>query len=201
MYIGIDFSMNSSGICIRDGVNVQFAAFPRGANLNKFPWTEIPIDVCNNVETKSFETYSEGEGKKLVDAINLSKLIGAYLVKRVHNTEETRIGLEGISYGSKGSSTLDIVGYQWILRREIYTSLGIVPEIYAPSTVKKHAGSGRFKKEQMIEKFFEQEHLSGTPFYDWAMKLREDGKKMCKPIDDLIDGYWLTVALEKTSVK
>lgn len=190
--------MNSTGVCVRDGEDMTFAAFPRGANLLKYPWNEIPIDVINNVETKDFETYSEGEGKKLADAIHLSKLIVKHLATKVHTTSDTRIGLEGISYGSKGSSTLDIVGYQWILRREIFVELGIVPQIYAPSTVKKHAGSGRFKKEQMIEKFFE-EPLSGNLFYDWAKKVREEGKKMVKPIDDLIDGYWLTVALEKTA--
>jgi crossover junction endodeoxyribonuclease RuvC len=58
--------------------------------------------------------------------------------------------IEGFSYGSKGSSTVDIGGMGWIVRVALYEA-GIPYEVVSPSTIKIFAcGKGNAKKDDVL---------------------------------------------------
>lgn len=200
-YIGIDFSMNSTGLAILQDNVWKFANFPRDIKVLKFPWNEIPIDIINNQFEKNFNTYQEGEIIKMKDSLHLTTLIIDYIIANVKDVENCVVGLEGISFSSKGSSTVDIGGYQWILRSQIYQKLGLETLVFAPQTIKKFAGNGRYKKEDMIEKWFliENESLNDSPFWIWAKKQKDEGKKVKKPVDDIVDSYFIIKTLQQFS--
>ena len=68
----------------------------------------------------------------------------------------------------------------------------------APTTIKKFAGKGNMNKSQLFEVFFNNgigdENLEKSPFYEW-IKSQDFGKKIPKPIDDLVDAFFLAAMI------
>ena len=75
--------------------------------------------------------------------------------------------------------------------------------IFAPMTVKATAGKGNFKKEDMITAFLASEDASLRETGLWKALTTDpasfQNKKgaWMKPIDDIIDAYWVLRTLEK----
>ena len=89
-------------------------------------------------------------------ARNIARLIVDKLKEKIGN-EEVIIGIEGFSYGSISSSTLDLTLYQSFLRIKLLEEFGddcIV--IISPSEgKKKFSGKGNANKDIMIQSFIE----------------------------------------------
>jgi hypothetical protein len=102
------------------------------------------------------------------------------------------VGIEGFSYGSKGNSAIDIVGYGYAVRMALIEKYsGAKFSVFAPGAVKKIAGKGNAGKEQMFEYFMNstQEDLTSTLFWQ---KLKDQSiDHLKKPVDDLVDAYWV----------
>ena len=125
---------------------------------------------------------------------------------------------EGFSFGSKGNRLAQLSGYQYVARAKMIETL-IVPTnlfVYAPQTVKSVAGAAKKGqgKTSMIQRFIEHEDklpgLENHPFYiemckNYDSKFRKDPTKRKpvgdwrKPIDDLIDAYWIVKTYLKKS--
>ena len=111
------------------------------------------------------------------------------------------IAFEGTSYGSKmgTNNMIDMAAGAAILKLKLLKTL--MPEdlmTVAPTTIKKFAGKGNMNKTQLFEVFFnngiEDENLEKSPFYEW-IKSQEFGKKIPKPIDDLVDAFFLAAMI------
>ncbi len=193
---GVDFSMNSTAACKLSDAGYEFFSFPRSRKANKFPWNEVPsLTVTDQNSDKKFTDYQTGEEAKLRDAMDLSRLIIDTISS---NDSGIHCAMEGISFGSRGSSFLDIVGYSWILRREALLRWTNMPRIFAPGTIKKVAGSGKYKKWDMIQAFLRSEDplLQEHPFWLWCRSL--DEKQLTfKPLDDCADSWWILKTLEQ----
>lgn len=212
MKIGIDFSIKSTAIAIRDNQNnLHLYSFPRtsviksivsgyliesGVNLSVLP-TEPALPKKT--------TIAERERSSLIDAVMQVNSI----VEKISqcNTSDNRyqVGIEGFSFGSTGNRLAQISGYQWLLRYNLFSSGHMVPDdfyIYAPMTVKATAGKGNFKKENMIEAFLNSEDQSLQAHSFWqSIKTNPhyfQTKKGLweKPIDDIVDAYWVLKTLE-----
>ena len=76
----------------------------------------------------------------------------------------------------------------------------MLSEVFAPSTIKKHAGGGRLKKRELFDVFVENrlqdEILEKTDVWKFCRDLQL-GQKVPKPIDDLIDAYFTVNCLRK----
>jgi hypothetical protein len=118
--------------------------------------------------------------------------------------------IEGFSFGSTGNRLAQISGYQWLLRHMISHNYVIGSEamwVFAPMTVKATAGKGNFKKEDMITAFLSSEDPALRETGLWKALTTEpasfQNKKgaWLKPIDDIIDAYWVLRTLEKHMVE
>ena len=209
-YIGIDFSLNSPGICIQDNQDkYHFLSF---FNYGKRIWDEEGIRIpkafwvhkelsdddalsCfaynREVQSKEF-LYRERE--KLNDANNIAELISDVLVT-VAGTSNVKVGLEGFSYGSKGNSFIDIIQYNTFLRKALLDNYGNENiSVFQPSHVKKLAGKGNGNKHYMIKAFqddvLDDKNLRRTKLWKYVQG-KDYSVKIPKPLDDLVDSYFI----------
>ena len=107
------------------------------------------------------------------------------------------IAFEGTSYGSKmgTNNMIDMAAGAAILKLKLLKTLN--PEdllTVAPTTIKKFAGKGNMNKLQLFEAYQknvnEDQILAKSPLWKIVKDL-EIGKKIPKPLDDLVDAYFL----------
>lgn len=201
IYVGVDFSLNSTAICINDGelkfinfINTDtlltkkgdrpLAAFEHHYAIKDF----IDLNYCPRAELP--KDYAEEQIRKLKDYDYLTDLITSYLPKG------SIIGLEGFSYASNGQGYIDLVMAQSILRYKISRVKDLELVIIPPSKIKKFfTGKGNANKVLMAEAF--QELKIDHPLFKYTKKNTiVKGKEIVKPIDDLIDAYAIQKFLE-----
>lgn len=167
MFVGIDPSINSTGICIIKNEKTTFYNIkPR---LTK---KEIEIILPDNFFFVTYDkTESREEIHKTTNFINIADRIEEIVATQ---DDEPHIVIEGIAYGSSSSSVCDLAGLNHIIReRLIKYDIEVVP----PAQIKKFAtGKGNANKDKMIERF-EEDYGNGL---DTLVK-----------IDDLADAYWM----------
>ena len=128
----------------------------------------------------------------MADALMIVNLIIDKL--KVIIDDEVIIGLEGFSYGSISSSTLDLAMYNSFLRMKLIENFGSdVLNIVSPTEGKKVLfGKGNAKKDDMIQAFIdnklEDELLIANALWKYCKTKGVDFKQP-KPIDDLVDAY------------
>ena len=176
MVMGIDPSINSTGVCITDGNKFIYIiiAGKLTRKMQAFAHNDITIKCYNKLETNKLD-YSDKEYVKATNVYNIcniiSELITTYGI--------THVNMEGISYGSVGSAALaDLAGLNFAIRNTIMNhnvSFSIIP----PTGLKKFAvANGAADKDLMTYAWLTMEP---------QMKDIQDIK-----IDDLADAYFLS---------
>lgn len=209
-YIGIDFSLNSPGLCIKNNNKYKFISFYNNKGRDPSKPTLKAFKIHKELESKeilelitynrkvSSKDFLTREREKLVDA----KMLAGKIIKKIKsicNIKETIIILEGFSYGSKGNSFIDMIQYNTFLRYELFN---VFKEdkifIFQPSHVKKNAGKGNANKNYMLKAFQENlfNDLNDNLFWKWCKGKSYPKNKIPKPIDDLVDSYFLIKSLE-----
>jgi hypothetical protein len=199
-YVGIDYSKNSPGVCIREGDNFRFLSFTRGvdntANEKKKDRSSVhfrAVKKCgvefyfHNSRAPLNMDYSESEAWKINDAISLAELVISVLPDEID-----AIGIEGFSYGAKGNAVLDMAGYGYCMRAMIVKKYGYEKLwIFSPSAVKKMGGKGNAGKNEMLQYFLASQDpaLQNSGFWQGVKNNLFDVN--LKPTDDLIDSYWV----------
>ncbi len=202
-----------------DQGGLHFLAFPRQGIakediiLNLRGAGVIVEELVNSTVLSPKAVLHERERASLTDAIQealaMTKQV-QWLSKQsklgFHDNSPVHMAIEGFSFGSTGNRLAQLSGYQYLFRYMMYADCNMQPAnfyVYAPMTVKATAGKGNFKKEQMIEAFLNDTDtgLQATAFWK-ALKnapAEFQNKKGAwhKPIDDLIDSYWVLKTLEK----
>ena len=121
IYIGIDPSLTGTGIVVLD---------EQGNVLDK---------VC--ISTKARQKIEER-----YDVV----MKGVYDVLANMPEGDQGIAIEGLSFGSKGSSMLELAGLHYLIRYRLFFH-GIFFSVVPPQTLKKFVcGKGNVKKEQML---------------------------------------------------
>jgi len=207
MKVGLDFSINSPGLCIQTDEALQFISFYNIEHKNfkkshpKDYQTHYDISLLTDVNVihynrrKKCEDYSLDQLQKIEDSYSLAKLINSYI------PEKSLIALEGYSYGSKGNSFIDLISFNSVVRNNLWLNNHII-SIFTPTQVKMKAGKGNLNKKGMFLAFIENKAndplLINSEFWNWCV--REQNMyidEISKPIDDLIDAYWLVKLLDK----
>ena len=202
--IGLDFSIKSPAATVIQDNEYHFYSWQWGLGKIHEALKMAGVNVIVPTAYKTYEgsesTYKErtftAECDSLTDSItdSLKDFNGPYAI-------------EGFSFGSTGNRLAQLSGYQHVLRykmNKIFSNENLW--IFAPMTVKATAGKGNFNKEKMMEAFMNCEDpiLLNSQFFK-ALKSRPEefqNKKgaWVKPIDDIIDSYWVLKTLEKKCI-
>jgi len=203
--IGIDYSITSPAITVFDGRHYTFISLfdvdvKDWRNSKKYAVHNeiqdfVPIYPFSRQTDKS--TYQTEQRSKLLNAEKLATLT-THTIRYVVGDYDVRIALEGFSYASKGMASLDLVFCQSVLRLRLMEEFGADNLfVFSPTEAKKLAGKGNYGKEQMVEAFgknvLNDDILTAHPFHQYVV---ENGLKG-KPVDDLVDSYFLLKLLER----
>ena len=201
-YVGIDYSLKSPAVTVMSKASdITFVIFPRENSL-KDKYIETlkdtgviisPVPYIKNVkDLAENERINSGDSEMLATAVATAIL--------PHLKGDIKIGIEGISFASPGNTKVQYAGYHYVLRLLLTIVLPIKYDavyVYAPNTVKKTAGKGNFKKDQMIEAFINSDavELQNCPLRNGLIKTPElyqspKAKHWMKPLDDIVDSYW-----------
>ena len=215
-FIGIDFSINSPGICIIKNSQplwISRSVNPKSKAEQRF--TE-QVTACkdvdysnfasNNTEHENIDTYSNNEYQKIIRYIDRANLIAESIKTRLNRqgyikgVDNLHFAFEGFSYGSNTNNIIDIaIATGFLKAKLIETYDKLTLDVMAPGTIKKQAGSGRYKKKEMYEVFVENRHgdpvLINSEFWTLCQDQRGNNK-LIKPTDDLIDAYFIAWSLQ-----
>ena len=179
IYIGIDPSLNSTGVCINDNGKYKYYIITSKSTkkIREFSSKYVKYLIYEKADTnKKMNEYDEVERNKAQNIYNVCALIEQLLKKY----KECEIYMEGVSYGSIGSSAIvDLSGLNFALRN-VFIKLGKKFTIVSPSQNKKFAtGLGNADKELMI--------------FSW-LKIEKHIEEIVKDqkIDDLADAFFLS---------
>ena len=200
--IGIDFSLTSPAICVYKNGEYNFISFfnddGKDWKKSKSKTYRYHNELCDIIEiipyTRNIDdcNYRNEQKTKMADALMIVNLIIDKLKSIID--DDVIIGLEGFSYGSISSSTLDLAMYNSFLRMKLIENFGSdVLNIVSPTEGKKVLfGKGNAKKDDMIRSFIDNrlndDILIANAFWQYCNKNGVDFKQP-KPIDDLVDAY------------
>ena len=200
MHIGIDFSINSPGICIRAN-QLSFVGFyndqgkfpakdPKGYMVHREISALPDVSIVHFNRRRKHDDYCIDQAQKIEDSHTLATLISS------HVPEAAPVGLEGYSYGSKGNSFIDLIAFNSVLRNRLWLD-GHPVSVFTPSQVKTCAGKGNLNKQGMFLAFVDNktddELLTGNAFWQYCVENRDFASgDIPKPIDDLVDAYWIS---------
>ena len=207
--LGIDFSLNSPAWCLLT---------PEGSKWGSFHRTTKKIDRMMANEASPFKIFNE-DPHFSIKVIEKFKLEGEYFViekKKIENfieiseefvgmiephiDSETKIFMEGISFGSSGNSLIDISMATALVRKRLVEIVGFQNlNIYSPTSIKKFALKGNSKKDelyiQLLDKYKDNKNLEPL------VKILEqnkgiwikNSKEVETPCSDLIDATWISL--------
>lgn len=209
--IGIDYSLISPAICIlKDGKYTFISYFDdygkkwKEGKSKEFRYHRELSEIMElnpytrNIDKKDYRTE---QATKMKSAKMIADKIVTRLIEIVGD-DDVIIGIEGFSYGSISSSTLDLALYNSFLRIKLLEAFGdecIV--IVSPTEGKKNlSGKGNAKKEDMIKSFIENRTedpgIEKCVFWQYCKNNELDYKNI-KPIDDLCDAYSILISINK----
>jgi len=178
--VGLDLSINSTGICVYDTDTRQSVYYIVGSKFTKkalnYQHSRLILIPYEKTTVDSKMEYSQKEDLKTYNIYNIVTEI-----KHVLQTYDVdAVAIEGISFGSTGSAALiDLSGLNYMVRQMII-ELGI-PAMYivSPTQNKKFAsGNGSAEKDVMISAWNKMD------------KTMADVADYVK-VDDIADAYFL----------
>lgn len=202
-YIGIDFSLNSPGIVVLNN-ELNFISFLKpGSGTKADQALQSHISTLNGVTLVSQPEYEKSKEFSSQELLKLNRFVD--MAEQIIGLIKTKIddtpcvfAFEGVSYGSNGGTNnlIDMAAAAAIFKYKIITSFSNIENILtvAPSTIKKHAGKGNMNKRLLWDVFTENRlsdpNLESSELHKHIKSL-EIGKSVPKPLDDLVDAYFL----------
>lgn len=194
-YIGIDPSMNSTGICIRiyndDKIDkiIYRLVVPNKISKSQIKSIneihDLGIDfnyiIYDKTDLKIFkDDYHNEEYWKTMNLLDIVNKSIDDIVSNINDCDFNYVLMEGISYGSsiRTKSVFDLAGLNYLFRMKILNEPKFTFDIGSPGEIKKYASGDGTAKKEMIIKLFEGVN-------EWATKI--------KKIDDLADAYFMSL--------
>jgi hypothetical protein len=214
-YIGIDFSLTSPAFCVFKDCKYSWGSLTRtdrtAESLRKSkdkPYAILDgdpsIDLFFLAQKEMPEEYSAKERLKIdyfqevVDSLwsHIEPFLGGAV----------KIAIEGLSFSSNGNVLIDISMATALIRKKIADTVGSQNfYVFPPTAIKKFAGKGNFKKDEMYHALVEKASIAGGNFSDftdviskYASSWITKSKQVNKPIDDLVDASWICLFLQET---
>ena len=215
IYIGIDFSLTSPAFCVLKDGEYSWGSLTRtdrtAESLRKSkdkPYAILEgdpsIDLFFLTKKEMPEEYSAKERVKIdyfqevVDSLwsHIEPFLGG----------DVKIAIEGLSFSSNGNALIDISMATALIRKKIVDRIGSKNfYVFPPTAIKKFAGKGNFKKDEMYHALVEKAPTAGGNFSDFTDVISKHAsswitksKQVNKPIDDLVDASWICLFLQET---
>lgn len=216
IYVGIDFSKNSPGVTIIKRNEIIFLSFVRDLDNNGYTKKgevrkafvhHVAMRELDNADAISYELietnnkkvdYSENEWNKMMNSLNLASTIVKGLRKHIKKEEWdlVQIAFEGYSYGSKGNALIDLVTMTTVLKQMLHLLTMKKIYVFAPTQVKSIATrKGTAGKDLMFDTFLEEKLVQSTSFKNYCKEVEIENGKIPKPLDDVIDSYFVAKCL------
>lgn len=195
--IAIDFSINSPGIClIKDGKPHYISYLKPKTGTKKQQALQEEMNLLDDV-TLIYQEEPNVEKQELVRVMrhrSIAQGICDIIAEYTDLTQEYKIYFEGSSYGTSRfgtNSLIDLASASSILKSYLIDRFNVtVLEVYAPTSIKKHAGKGNMSKMQMWEVYINDKSNHESGLWNFCQQFRLD-KKIMKPLDDLVDAYFI----------
>ena len=213
-YLAVDFSLNSPGVCLYNdkGKKYHFISYIKpktGTKAEQKLQEEISlledVTLVDQPDFTNNETFSSAELLKVKRYDRMADDIINLVLQNSYEGDGFVIAFEGTSYGSNGGTNnmIDMAAGAAILKLKLLKTLN--PDdilTVAPTTIKKFAGKGNMNKLQLFDCF--QRNVNDDPILAksplWKIvKDLEVGKKIPKPLDDLVDAYFLVAYVSNPS--
>ena len=215
IYIGIDFSLTSPAFCVLKDGEYSWGSLTRtdrtAESLRKSkdkPYAILEgdpsIDLFFLTKKEMPVEYSAKERVKIdyfqevVDSLwsHIEPFLGG----------DVKIAIEGLSFSSNGNALIDISMATALIRKKIVDRIGSKNfYVFPPTAIKKFAGKGNFKKDEMYHALVEKAPTAGGNFSDFTDVISKHAsswitksKQVNKPIDDLVDASWICLFLQET---
>lgn len=214
-YIGIDFSLSSPAFCVFDGKKYFWGSLTRSnrtsTSLRKSkdkPYAILDgdpdVDLFYLTKDEMPEEYSARERIKIDMFQDVVDIFWYHI--EPHLTNNTKVAIEGLSFSSNGNSLIDISMATALMRKKIVDSVGSENfYVFPPTGIKKFAGKGNFKKDDMYKSLVERGNQIGGNFLEFTeiLSINSDSwitksGNVNKPIDDLVDASWICLLLQET---
>jgi hypothetical protein len=206
-YVSVDFSLNSPGICIfntESNTHHYISYVKPGLGTKKEQKLQEDISILSDVTLvyqqdwkTTFGDYSKNELAKVRRYMATADQIINIILGITKTKNDYIIAFEGTSYGSKmgTNNIIDMAAGAAILKEQMISQLHVKDILtVAPTTIKKFAGKGNMNKLQLFEAYQQNVNddpiLAQSPLHAMVKNL-EIGKKIPKPLDDLVDAYFL----------
>jgi len=210
-YVAVDFSLNSPGICIYNDKSkkYQFISYIKqktGTKAEQAFQEDISklkdVTLIYQPDFTTSDAYSSQELNKIKRYDKMADDIVNLILQESQQGDGYTIAFEGTSYGSKmgTNNMIDMAAGAAILKLKMLKIFK--PEdiqTIAPTTIKKFAGKGNMNKLQLCQAFLD--NVNGDPFlmkgelFHFVTNSITIEKKIPKPLDDLIDAYFLSALL------
>ncbi|MDC1282384.1 hypothetical protein N8Z10_00365 [bacterium] len=204
-FVTIDFSLNSPGICIFTDNKYTFIGYLKpktGTKKEQKMQEELNLledtQISHQPDWTNNENYSKSEMIKIQRHMQTADDIINFIIEVTGTKKQYVVAFEGSSYGSSAGTNniIDMAAGAAILKMEMMSRLEVLDMMtIAPSTIKKHAGNGRLKKDQLWLKFLENILNDSSLETSSLLKYCKDNigevKRVPKPMDDLVDAYFL----------
>ena len=116
------------------------------------------------------------------------------IAENTNPEEEYKIFFEGSSYGTSRfgtNSLIDLASASSILKSYLIDRFNVTQlDVFAPTSIKKHAGKGNMKKMDMWYVYINDTSNIESGLWNFCQEFKED-KKIMKPLDDLVDAYFI----------
>lgn len=233
VYIGIDPSLSSTACCIRIDDRDMFANFTTNKITGKWYKMLESVNFHElSLDTKGY-AYSESEIIKALQYADAAKYVWNNIFKMIpRDASYVGIAIESYSQSSMAGPLIDLVTFSTLLRREMLIGMDGAYKhhisVVAPMSLKvfacETAYGDRFINPKSKKVLRSDEGIAGGSFKKREMlKAAADTHNSCpllvhiddvqsvlmmsgipKPIDDLIDAWWLTnyanSVVERTAV-
>jgi len=213
-YIGIDFSLTSPAFCVLKGGKYSWGSLTRtdrtAESLRKSkdkPYAILDgdpsIDLFFLAKKEMPEEYSAKERVKIdyfqevVDSLwsHIEPFLGG----------DVKIAIEGLSFSSNGNALIDISMATALIRKKIVDTIGSQNfYVFPPTAIKKFAGKGNFKKDEMYHALVQKAPTTEGNFSDFTDVISKHSsswitksKQVNKPVDDLVDASWICLFLQE----
>jgi len=215
IYIGIDFSLTSPAFCVFKEGKYSWGSLTRtdrtSESLKKSkdkPYAVLDgdpdIDLFFLTKKEMPEEYSARERVKIDYFQDIVDVFWYHIEPFIDG--EVNIAMEGLSFASNGNALIDISMATALIRKKIVDKIGSQNfYVFPPTAIKKFAGKGNFKKDEMYHALIQKAPEAGGNFTDFTDTIAKHSaswitksKQVNKPVDDLVDASWICLFLQET---